>query len=308
MNMPSINRPCPICAGLAATPFLTSSGYSIIQCATCRFLFVDPAPTPAALQAFYQRSEYFSGSELGYGNYLGQRLQHEQLARGRLIRIEQILPMRRTLLDVGCAAGFFLEVAKQRGWVVSGVEIAETMAAHARELTGQPIVATLEELHAAPESFDVISAWEYIEHMAEPGAEIRRLAALLCPGGVLAFSTPNTGYWTALHRPHEWREFKPPAHLGFFTAATLRRAIESAGLQVIALPKVVAIAPTQPALLNAMLNRLRHFGTGAERRTRLWWVFGLAWRLVERLSQVIYRLRWPGSDLHIGLEIYARKP
>lgn len=302
-----LSRPCPICAGQQSIPFLTTSGYLIVRCARCSFLFVDPPPTAAALHQFYQQGAYYAGSELGYGDYLGQRSQHEQLARRRLEQIERIVPTRGALLDVGCAAGFFLHVAQRRGWTVSGVELAQEMASQARQLIGQPVVPTLADLAAPLEAFDAISAWEYIEHIPEPGAEISKLAAFLRPGGVLALSTPNTGYWSAVYRPNEWREFKPPAHLGFFTEHTLRQAIEAAGLQVIVLPKLVTRAPSHPVLLRAPLALLRRLGNRADKKTPLWWIFSLTWRLVERLSQLYYQARWPGSQLQIGLEVYARK-
>ena len=49
-------------------------------------------------------------------------------------------------------------------------------------------------------------------------------------------------------------------------------------------------------------------GNGADRRTSLWWMFSLAWRLVERSTQAAYALRWPDSDIQVCIEAYARKP
>jgi 2-polyprenyl-3-methyl-5-hydroxy-6-metoxy-1,4-benzoquinol methylase len=283
-------------------------GYPIVRCARCGFLFVSPPPGAEELRAFYQRAEYYAGSELGYGDYLGERRRHEQLAGERLQRIERRAPARGMLLDIGCAAGFFLGVAQQRGWQPLGVELARDMADRAAGLIGRPIAASIDELGLAPGSLDAVTMWEFIEHVPQPRDEIERAARLLRPGGVLALSTPNAGYWTAVHQPERWRELKPPAHLGFFSEATLRRLLAECGLQQIVIRRVVARAPQQPYALQRSLDLLRQrLGNGAERRTPLWWSFSLAWRLAERLSQLGYLLRWPGSDLHIGLEAYASK-
>jgi 2-polyprenyl-3-methyl-5-hydroxy-6-metoxy-1,4-benzoquinol methylase len=176
-------------------------------------------------------------------------------------------------------------------------------------LIGQPIAQRVTALDAGPASFDAITLWEYIEHIPDPRDEVRRLVELLKPGGMLALSTPNTGYWEAVHQPERWREFKPPAHIGFFTEATLRWMLTSCGLEVVALPHTQPRAPAHPYMAQRLLELLRQtVGNGADRRTLLWWTFSLAWRLVERSAQAAYTLRWPDSDVQVCIEAYARKP
>jgi 2-polyprenyl-3-methyl-5-hydroxy-6-metoxy-1,4-benzoquinol methylase len=300
---------CPLCRSADVLPYRRVGGYQIVRCARCSFLFVSPVPTAAELTDFYQQSAYYEGSSLGYSDYMGERKLHEQLARQRLQRIERSLPKRGRILDVGCAAGFFLYTAKQRGWEPLGVELSQEMAHFAANLIGRPIASTLADLNVAPESLDCVTLWEYIEHIPHPRNEIEQLTKLLRPGGVLALSTPNTGYWSAVHQPERWREFKPPAHLGFFTQATLDQLLRDCGLQHVRILHLTARAPSRPYAFQRLLALLRQrVGNGADRRTPLWWSFSLAWRLAEQLSQASYQLRWPGCDLHIGLEAYAVKP
>jgi 2-polyprenyl-3-methyl-5-hydroxy-6-metoxy-1,4-benzoquinol methylase len=300
---------CPVCGFNTLDPLLEQNGYPIVRCAQCGFLFVSPPPSADQLRAFYQQAEYYAGSELGYSDYLGERRRHEQLALARLRLIERRRSTRGRVLDLGCAAGFFLNVAQQRGWEPLGVELSREMAAHAERLIGRPVAPTLDTLAIAPDSLAAATMWEYIEHVPHPRAEVEQLVGLLQPGGVLALSTPNAGYWTAVHDPQRWRELKPPAHLGFFSEATLRRLLAECGLQDIMVRRIVARAPQQPYALRQLLMLLRRLaGSAAERHTPFWWTYSLAWRLVELASQVSYRLRWPGSDLAIGLEAYASKP
>jgi SAM-dependent methyltransferase len=299
---------CPICHHQELAPFLRRGGYQIVRCERCGFLFVCPPPTEDELAAFYQDPGYYCGSALGYQDYFAQRPLHEREARRRLRRIERLLLGRGRILDVGAAAGFFLKVAQERGWAVHGVELSAEMRRSAAELTGRPLAPRLADLDPPPGSFDAATMWEYIEHIPNPRAEIERLAALLRPGGILALSTPNTRYWTAVHQPERWREFKPPAHVGFFTEATLWELLSACGLEVVAVPRVFARAPRHPYAADRLLALLReHVGNGADRRTPLWWTFSLAWRVVERGSQLGYALRWPESEVHVGLEAYARK-
>ena len=300
---------CPVCDSSRQHHYLAVDGYQIVQCRRCRYLFVSQPPSDAELAAFYQEPGYYKGSAYGYTDYFALRPIHEKLARTRLRRIERLRQARGRILDVGCAAGFFLKVAQDRGWDVHGVELSEDMAAYTERLTGASVASRVTALDAEPASFDAITCWEYIEHIPEPRVEVQRLVRLLKPGGVLALSTPNTRCWEAVHQPERWREFKPPAHIGFFTAATLRWMLSSCGLEVVALPRSQPRAPAHPYAAQRLLGLLREtVGNGAERRTPFWWIFSLAWRLSERATQAAYALRWPDSDIQVCAEAYARKP
>jgi 2-polyprenyl-6-hydroxyphenyl methylase/3-demethylubiquinone-9 3-methyltransferase len=106
----------------------------------------------------------------------------------------------KSALDVGCGAGLLAEPLARLGAKVTAVDAAPGLIAaaelHAR---GQGLdidyrVAAVEELSGA---FDLVTSLEVVEHVAEPAAFIRALAARLAPGGLLILSTPNQ---TALSR------------------------------------------------------------------------------------------------------------
>jgi 2-polyprenyl-6-hydroxyphenyl methylase/3-demethylubiquinone-9 3-methyltransferase len=106
----------------------------------------------------------------------------------------------KSALDVGCGAGLLAEPLARLGAKVTAVDAAPGLIAaaelHARgqELDIDYRVAAIEELSGA---FDLVTSLEVVEHVAEPAAFIRALAARLAPGGLLILSTPNQ---TALSR------------------------------------------------------------------------------------------------------------
>ena len=106
----------------------------------------------------------------------------------------------RTALDVGCGAGLLAEPLARMGAQVTAVdaarELIEAAKAHA---DGQGLA--IDYRHSAVEvldgSFDLVTSMEVIEHVADPHAFLRSLAARLAPGGLIVLSTPNR---TALSR------------------------------------------------------------------------------------------------------------
>jgi 2-polyprenyl-3-methyl-5-hydroxy-6-metoxy-1,4-benzoquinol methylase len=90
-------------------------------------------------------------------------------------------------LDVGCGAGGNLKTLADQGWDVSGIEVGEEAAAHARALIGGTIyTGTLESYPFAPNTFDLTLMSHFLEHLPSPADALRRVHALLKDGDLLS--------------------------------------------------------------------------------------------------------------------------
>ena len=104
-------------------------------------------------------------------------------------------------LDVGCGAGLLAEPLARLGAEVTAIDAAEELIEAARtHAAGQNLEI---DYRAAPVEdtegqFDLVTAMEVIEHVADPQAFLRSLAARLAPGGLLILSTPNATGWSKL--------------------------------------------------------------------------------------------------------------
>ena len=104
-------------------------------------------------------------------------------------------------LDVGCGAGLLAEPLARLGAQVTGVDAAEQVIDIAREHARRQRLAIdyraggVEHVEGR---FDLVTALEVIEHVADPQAFLRLLALRLAPGGVLVLSTPNATQWSKL--------------------------------------------------------------------------------------------------------------
>src|SRR5262249_42271987 len=79
---------------------------------------------------------------------------------------------------------------------------------------------------------DFIHVSHVIEHVRDPLATLRRVAALLKPDGTLYVATPNVESYGRRRCGEYWLGWDPPRHLFVFTPETLRHAAERAGLRV----------------------------------------------------------------------------
>lgn len=194
-------------------------------------------PRPEDLHAVYGEA-YFRNSrsdETGYDDYEADRFCILRTANRRLEAIEKFVPTRGRLLDVGCALGFFMEAATRRGWLVAGVDISEHATSYARDELGLDArTGTLQSLPFESGAYDVVTAWDVIEHVTDPVGELRAMRRLLRAGGLLVLSTPDIGSRLAKLTKSRWMGFKlAEEHLVYFDRDTVEKALAHAGFEVV---------------------------------------------------------------------------
>jgi len=131
------------------------------------------------------------------------------------------------LLDVGCNTGYATElIARERpGWRVVGIEPSQPFARAARERGLEVRCGFLEDTSWEDE-FDLLCAWDVIEHVPEPVGFVRALRRVLRPGGRAILHCPNYLSLRRRRQGHGWKILGPPQHLHHFTPTTLRRLLE----------------------------------------------------------------------------------
>ena len=108
---------------------------------------------------------------------------------------------RKKALDVGCGAGLLTEPLARLGAAVTGIDASPEVIAVARdhaERMGLKIDYRAGDVQELEGQFDLITAMEVIEHVADPAAFVKALAKRLAPGGLLVISTPNATGWSKL--------------------------------------------------------------------------------------------------------------
>jgi 2-polyprenyl-6-hydroxyphenyl methylase/3-demethylubiquinone-9 3-methyltransferase len=107
----------------------------------------------------------------------------------------------KTALDVGCGAGLLAEPLAQLGASVTGIDASPEVIKIAREhaaAAGLDIAYRNGDVQQLDGQFDLVTAMEVVEHVADPAAFVTALARRLAPGGLLIMSTPNATGWSKL--------------------------------------------------------------------------------------------------------------
>ncbi|PRH80806.1 glycosyltransferase/methyltransferase [Streptomyces solincola] len=177
------------------------------------------------------------------------------------------------VLDVGCSGGLFAERLEALGHTVTGVDCVEVEGVQARCSGGFHLADLEDGLPAAVGGgYDYVVAGDVVEHVSRPERLLAELRGVLRPDGRVLLSVPNFGHWYSRLRvaagafDYDRRGILDETHLRFFSRASLRRTVRSAGYDVLSLAatgapfwQVLGGGPAATALGGAsrLLTRLR---------------------------------------------------
>jgi 2-polyprenyl-3-methyl-5-hydroxy-6-metoxy-1,4-benzoquinol methylase len=179
----------------------------------------------------------------------------------RLALVRRYRPRPGRLLDVGCGAGLFVGAAHRAGWEATGIDAsaravarAEGRCPHAGFRAG-----LVTEIDFPGGSFDVITLWDVLEHVAGPVEALERIRGWLAPDGWLFLSMPNVDsriarlmgrHWVLLLREHLW----------YFSPATIAAVLSRGGFV-----RAHVRSKLVPFTVAGLLGRLAQYPGGAGR-------------------------------------------
>lgn len=217
---------CAICEVHDAAPLYKG----LVKCRRCGYVWADESLTPEQQKELYARNYFFGGE---YKDYLAEEKPLRKDFKKAFAALDRI---RRggKLLEIGCAYGFSLDIARRRFDEVTGVELNPEAAEHARRAFGLDVRANDFLAEPLPENhYDAIVSWATLEHIPAPQRTIEKVFRLLKPGGVFAFTTIDIDALVPRLRREKWRQIHPPTHVSYFSRRTLGRLLEKHGLQPI---------------------------------------------------------------------------
>lgn len=224
-------KPCPICeanssrlwwrANLPEQISVKEFSYSgdkkfhgqVVRCPKCTHRYVSPIPTATesmyseVTDDFYLESESYRKDT--FADFLGETERLTKISSGRC-------------LDVGCSAGLFLDVAKAKGYSTFGIELSRWAVELARS-KGHVVYNQSLFDHRVDEKdkYDLVTAFDIVEHLEDPRSALKQLKSLLRPGGALVGIVPDMDAWhMRLLGQHHWLVVL--MHYQYFSRQSLR--------------------------------------------------------------------------------------
>ncbi len=155
----------------------------------------------------------------------------------------------KSVLELGCATGYFTKVLVERGCNVVGVELDPAAAEIAEKWADRVIVGNLDDgdvwASLEDETFDVIVMGDVLEHLRDPLNSLRHAVRKLKPSGFVVTSLPNIAHgdvrMSLLKGDFRYREtgLLDRTHMRFFTLDSARELLTQAGLVVVDTKRVI---------------------------------------------------------------------
>ena len=207
---------CLVCSSKVLLDLHDYMDHHLSQCKKCGFVFAKKIPSDKELEEHYK----------GYGR-------NDYLSPITIKRYNELLntfeEFRKTnkILDVGCGIGYFLEVAKERGWDVYGTEYTNEAIQICSSKGINMQKGILSSRNYQNEEFDIITSFEVIEHINNPIDELTNFYKLLRKGGLVYLTTPNFNSLLRYRLKSEYNVICYPEHLSYYTPKTLKKLFTS---------------------------------------------------------------------------------
>lgn len=225
---------CAVCKSegtyvILEKPHVSQDGSSLIllKCRACKSVFLSQGheTDPVGIYDYYSQ---LSG--------LDKTLLYDPVTEKRyfgLLRcFEKIPAPGRDLLDVGCGNGHFIDAAIRSGWNARGIEISQPAVDICKKFGLPAEKLDLFSGELRPQSADVLTMFEVMEHVSDPAGYLKRSEILLRPGGILYFTTPNFNSLDRIFLGAKWHVIHYE-HLNYFTPEAVKRIVgEMTGMQV----------------------------------------------------------------------------
>jgi len=259
---------CNIC-GHEVDVLYDFGSYEWFKCSSCHFCFSTTMMELTAEERARYNEKYFAENPNFFRRVTGEDKIKIRVWGKYLDLLQQfnIASSQRRLLDIGCSLGGFLNIARNKGWEVHGVEVSDFVARYARdELKLDVFTGTLEEAKFPPASFDVVTMWDIIEHLNPPSDTIAEICRITKPEGLILIYTPNQdsliNAWIYLTyklslgkiRFLAQKIYLPYIHLCYFSPKSLTYLLQLHGYEVEHMANVSLQAYT--ALTSSKIERI----------------------------------------------------
>ena len=212
----SIN--CPLCDSNNDRTLAEIDSFFYIRCGNCSAIYNSPRIKKDFLEKMYREGEY--------NNYVtkltmpGNEIRKNVTEVRKVEQVQSLFNNKGRILDVGCGAGVFLNIAQESGWNCTGIELSSAGSSAASEKGVNRIEKSFDD-YETDKKFACITFWGVLEHVVNPIEQITKAASMLKKGGVIVFEVPSADsllmQYVVQHGLVPYRFIESARHLTFFS-------------------------------------------------------------------------------------------
>ena len=226
-------RPCAITGSfeveVVATKAREGHGLRNVMSLESGLVYVDPLPIED-LSKFYKEDYRKS-----YKNVFVPKKKHiyraGNVAKNRLRHSKGKIKSGIRSLDIGAGGGEWVYLMKGLGNEAFGIEPNQGYGSFARDnYDVEVFLGMYQEAQFEKESFDLVTLFQVLEHLADPVVDIRNMAEFLKPGGLFVIEVPDI-LFPGMRFAHKWHD----GHLYGFDGLTFEAIAARAGLRKVSL-------------------------------------------------------------------------
>lgn len=193
-----------------------------------------PQPEAEKLADYYKSEDYISHTDTRRN--LLEKVYHlvRNISLKRKLKlINSFNSDQKTLLDIGCGTGDFLETAQKDNWLITGIEPNQSAREIANSKTNNSVFEIEMLANLKPNSFDVITLWHVLEHLPNLEMHTAIFKKLLKPNGTLVIAVPNYKSFDAQHYKNFWAAYDVPRHLWHFSKTSISKLFQKEHLNLV---------------------------------------------------------------------------
>lgn len=214
-------KTCTLCNSKKYKKLFVVNGKQIVECTKCGLVRTNSKKF-ASYEEYHRDEKEYSKEEELFRNIFQKRYNN----------ISKFKNSPGKILDIGASTGTLLQIFKDKGWEVWGVEPSKS--AGVAKKRGIKILNQDFEASKLPKNyFDVVVMNHTFEHVMDPLKVLRKIKSVLTKGGLVYIDVPNFGGSDSKFKGEHWGYLMPEEHTYHFTKDTLSALFAKAGFEVL---------------------------------------------------------------------------
>jgi len=232
---------CPVCKGsnighhlFAKDHTVSGKEFPVWKCGDCSLRFTQDIPDEGEIGPYYNADSYVSHTETKQGliNKLYHIIRKRTLQKKYELIVETTGKPAGEIIDIGCGTGAFLEVMKNKGWGVCGLEPDPAARQKAKE-RGLRVWEPSELRDLASQHFDAVTLWHVLEHVHSLDDYMQHISRIVRSSGRILIAVPNHASTDANHYGKNWAAWDVPRHLYHFSPKSMQILLERHNLTLV---------------------------------------------------------------------------